>query len=49
MTEKREVNKFNFKFENTYIDLPNSFYSEINLSPVIRPELIVLDVYKRQI
>ena len=31
MTEKREVDKFNFKFENTYIDLPNSFYSEINL------------------
>ena len=43
MTEKREVNKFNFKFENTYIDLPNSFYSEINLSPVIRPELIVFN------
>ena len=43
MTEKREVNKFNFKFENTYIDLPNSFYSEIDLSPVIRPELIVFN------
>ena len=27
MMEKREVDKFNFKFENTYIDLPNSFYS----------------------
>lgn len=43
MTEKREVNKFNFNFENTYINLPNSFYSEINLSPVIRPELIVFN------
>lgn len=43
MMEKREVDKFNFKFENTYIDLPNSFYSEINLSPVIRPELIVFN------
>ncbi|WP_455538924.1 protein adenylyltransferase SelO [Terrisporobacter sp.] len=38
-----KVNNPCFNFENTYINLPKSFYSEINLSPVKKPELVIFN------
>ena len=43
MPQNNEKNKIGFNFENTYIDLPNSFYSEINLNPVVNPELVIFN------
>lgn len=43
MPQNNEKNKISFNFENTYIDLPNSFYSEINLNPVVNPELVIFN------
>ncbi|MBQ8997625.1 MAG: YdiU family protein, partial [Clostridium sp.] len=36
-------NEFNFNFHNTYMNLPNSFYSEIGLSKVPNPEFIIFN------
>ena len=43
MTQDKKINKSCFNFENTYIDLPESFYSEINLDPVKKPELVIFN------
>ncbi len=43
MTQDKKINKSCFNFENTYIDLPESFYSEINLNPVKKPELVIFN------
>ena len=36
-------NQFNFNFHNTYIDLPKSFYSEIDLNKVPNPEFVMFN------
>ena len=43
MVEGKQINNIGWNFHNTYKDLPKPFYSEINLSPVRKPELIILN------
>ena len=43
MTQDKKINKSCFNFENTYTNLPESFYSEINLDPVKKPELVIFN------
>lgn len=43
MAEGKQINNIGWKFHNTYKDLPKPFYSEINLSPVRKPELVILN------
>ena len=43
MSEGKQINNIGWNFHNTYKDLPKPFYSEIKLSPVRKPELIILN------
>lgn len=43
MAEGKQINNIGWNFHNTYKDLPKPFYSEINLSPVRKPELVILN------
>ena len=43
VTQDKKINKSCFNFENTYTNLPESFYSEINLDPVKKPELVIFN------
>lgn len=40
---EEKTNKMGFNFENTYKNLPKSFYSEINLNPVKKPEIVIFN------
>ena len=39
----QENNNFGFNFDNTYIDLPKSLYSEIDLNKVPNPKFIIFN------
>ncbi|MBQ3420135.1 MAG: YdiU family protein, partial [Romboutsia sp.] len=39
----QENNNFGFNFDNTYIDLPKSIYSEIDLNKVPNPKFIIFN------
>lgn len=43
MAEGKQINNIGWNFHNNYKDLPKPFYSEINLSPVRKPELLILN------
>lgn len=43
MTDKKETLNVGWNFDNSYINLPEPFYSEISLNPVRNPELIILN------
>tara|TARA_Y100001935_G_scaffold248627_1_gene246059 strand:- start:1037 stop:2488 length:1452 start_codon:yes stop_codon:yes gene_type:complete len=36
-------NKYGFQFDNTYLTLPNVFYTQMNPTPVSKPELVLLN------
>ena len=39
----KQINNMGWNFNNTYNDLPKTFYSNINLNQVIKPELIIFN------
>lgn len=43
MTESSEGTKSGWKLDNSYSRLPKLFFSDLNLSPVRRPELVILN------
>ena len=43
MAQENQINNMGWNFDNSYKDLPKSFYSEINLNPVRNPELVILN------
>lgn len=43
MADGKQINNIGWNFHNTYKDLPKTFYSEINLSPVRKPEIVILN------
>lgn len=43
MTNEKNREKAGWHFENSYATLPSFFYSEIELSPVSKPELVILN------
>jgi serine/tyrosine/threonine adenylyltransferase len=43
MTEINEKIKVGWNFDNSYADLPGTFFSELDLNPVASPKLIVLN------
>lgn len=43
MTDKDEIIKMGWNFDNSYIKLPKIFYSEVDLSKVKSPELVIFN------
>lgn len=43
MMELKKRTKSGWKLDNSYVDLPGLFFSNLNLSPVHRPKLVVLN------
>lgn len=43
MAKENKTNNMGWNFDNTYKDLPESFYSEISLNPVKKPELVIIN------
>ena len=42
---EKEIKDTGWNLDNTYLKLPNIFYSKISLNPVSNPELIILNEY----
>lgn len=43
MTDKNEVLKMGWNFDNSYLSLPEFFYSKININPVYSPKLVIFN------
>ena len=43
MTNKDENIKVGWNFDNSYLNLPNFFYSKININPVYSPKLVIFN------
>lgn len=43
MTDKNEILKMGWNFDNSYLSLPEFFYSKININPVYSPKLVIFN------
>jgi len=43
MAQENQSKNMGWNFDNSYKDLPKSFYSEIDLNPVKKPELVIFN------